>query len=445
MKQLLNYQKEALAFINQFKKSLLALDMGLGKTFTGLNWLKDKYKNHLTIILVQSSKVNDWYNEASEIFDQNDLIIGKTINFVAELFKNNENYCNKILILSYNIFVGANKKEKHWIKKLPQNYLNLIIDESQCLKNHNSMISKNCLLLHPLSDYILLLSGDPLSSGYKDLFVQMKMVDCFNDAYRFKHFLEDFCITRILAGTSVPLIVGYKNIDFLLAHLKERAYFLKSEDALDLPEQTFIDVNVCNNNKYNQMLNEKVLTLNDEIILSDNSLKLMNNLRQLSCGFIYDSKHQSHLIDETKYKSLNDLINNHYNFVIFYNFKQEYEFIKKISKANSKNLITINGSLNNFEPTADYKNTIAAIQFQSGAKGVDGLQKNFNKMIILSPPLSGELYKQSLKRIHRLHQDNKCFYYLFKTNNSLDYKIYDCLNKTQDYTLKMFENDYNKN
>jgi superfamily II DNA or RNA helicase len=35
--ELLDYQKQALTFINDKDKAMLALDMGLGKTYTGLH------------------------------------------------------------------------------------------------------------------------------------------------------------------------------------------------------------------------------------------------------------------------------------------------------------------------------------------------------------------------------------------------------------------------
>jgi hypothetical protein len=58
----------------------------------------------------------------------------------------------------------------------------------------------------------------------------------------------------------------------------------------------------------------------------------------------------------------------------------------------------------------EHSNTVILIHFQSGARGIDRLQFNFNKQIYFSLPLSGELYKQSLKRIHRLKQTKDCYY-----------------------------------
>ena len=51
---------------------------------------------------------------------------------------------------------------------------------------------------------------------------------------------------------------------------------------------------------------------------------------------------------------------------------------------------------------------------------------------------------QSKKRIHRIGQKNKCFYYYLITKNSIDEKIYKSLEKGKDYTNELFREDYNE-
>jgi SNF2 family DNA or RNA helicase len=55
--------------------------------------------------------------------------------------------------------------------------------------------------------------------------------------------------------------------------------------------------------------------------------------------------------------------------------------------------------------------------------------------------LSGELYKQSLKRIHRLKQTKDCYYWTLLMNDTIDDKILNKLKKSQTYTLNMFESN----
>ena len=46
---------------------------------------------------------------------------------------------------------------------------------------------------------------------------------------------------------------------------------------------------------------------------------------------------------------------------------------------------------------------------------------------------------QSQKRVHRIGQEKPCFYYILETENSIDGKILEALNKQEDYTNRLFE------
>ena len=63
-------------------------------------------------------------------------------------------------------------------------------------------------------------------------------------------------------------------------------------------------------------------------------------------------------------------------------------------------------------------------------------------IIYFSLPLSSELFEQSKKRIHRIGQKNKCTYYIFMCENSVEQKIYNTLQERKDYTDKLFEKDF---
>ena len=62
-----------------------------------------------------------------------------------------------------------------------------------------------------------------------------------------------------------------------------------------------------------------------------------------------------------------------------------------------------------------------------------------NKVIYFSPPLSSELFEQSKKRIHRIGQEQPCFYYQLKCG--IDYNIYSTLAMRKDYTEELFRED----
>lgn len=441
MKTLYGYQKIALENILTRKKSLLALDMGLGKTFVAANWLNTIF-NKTTIILAQKNKVKDWYDEVTCFINSNNVFIPNTTKDLSNLI-NTLDIEKYVIITTYNKFNNWLKENRKTLKSA-HNFIDLIIDESQVLKSHTSQLSKNLLYTSKTYEYILLCAGDPLSCGYKDLFVQMKLLEAFDENYSFYHFKQDYCYTKHFYGSNIEIIVGYKNIDNLLNKLNDVSYLLKTEQAVDLPTQTHIEINVKNDKLFNRFLHDKVYfyDTNDctKCIKADNTLLLMNYLKQISSGFIYIDPTNPIYLNDYKKEVLKELIDNNENFVIFYQYTAELKHIIEAANETKKNLIL-------YDCETNYKNlpennTIVVLQYQAGAKGVDGLQFNFNKTIYYSLTRSGELYKQSLKRTHRLNQTNKCFYYYLLTENSLDKKILNTLKKYKEYTLKLFMQDF---
>jgi SNF2 family DNA or RNA helicase len=62
-----------------------------------------------------------------------------------------------------------------------------------------------------------------------------------------------------------------------------------------------------------------------------------------------------------------------------------------------------------------------------------------NKIIYFTLPLSSELFEQSKKRIHRIGQDQHCFYYLMIIAGSVEENVLATLEMRKDYTDALFE------
>lgn len=448
--ELFNFQKNALGALLKHDKCLLALDMGLGKTITSLHWVKNKAKSNW-LCIVSANKLNDWYNEAMRVLDTDYYNIkvlktAKDLNTVI-LKKDFENN-NCFYILSYQIFSLYAKKNRLWYLKFNVNY-SLLLDECQCLKNAKSLISKSILEYNRLCGQTILLSGDPISKKYENLFTILKVLELKHDKYSYSEFINDYCYFRYLIGSCVKLIIGYKNLDSLINLLHSKSYFLKTSEAYDLPEQTFIDVKIKNTKHYNNLMATDYLKINGKEFLADTTLKKINYLRQVCSGFIYDDLHKSITLNDNKLSELEMILESQNNIIIFYNFKAECEHIKNLCEKVNKRILYINGDQNTFDLEKENINNkndnyVCLIQYMSGATGIDSLQLYFNYIVYYSPPMSGELYKQSLKRIHRLKQDNKCVYYRFIVENSVEEDIYSSLYKSENYTKELFDKKYRK-
>ncbi|MHA3839173.1 SNF2-related protein [Mycoplasma sp. HF14] len=446
-KTLYDYQKNGVIQALENKRFLLALDMGLGKTFTALYYLhilKNKLNEQTpTLIIVDSKKVDDWYTE-SLFFKFNNIATVKSSKDFEQV-KNLENY---IFIISYRVLTNLLKEKK---LDLTQPH-NLIVDEAQALKNVKSLISKQMLKYDPYYNRVLLLSGDPLSNGYENLFVLMKLLHLFEPKMKYDDFLEQYTKHYTLAKklgwgytSQIKIVTGYKNEDKLIELLHQRSYFLKSEDAIQLPkrQQEVVVVETCS--EYYQLNKERVFDFNQPTeYLADNSISLLHGLRQLASGVIQTKTGQFKLVSWNKLKALAEIIKTtNENITVFYNYRSELAYIESVLNELEIPVFKINGEENELQEARQHQGRcVVLIQFQSGARGIDGLQDISKLQVYFSPPLSGELFKQSIKRIHRIGQKEDCKYIFIVAGNSIENDIYTTLKKSENYTLKIFEQNY---
>ncbi len=62
-----------------------------------------------------------------------------------------------------------------------------------------------------------------------------------------------------------------------------------------------------------------------------------------------------------------------------------------------------------------------------------------NHMIYFSLTDKSELFEQSKKRIHRIGQENPCFYYLMICSNTVEEDVMKALETRRDYTDELFK------
>ncbi|EIN15189.1 Hypothetical protein, putative helicase [Mycoplasmopsis agalactiae 14628] len=441
MKKLYSYQEQALNYALKLRRCLLALDMGLGKTLVACHWLKYVKTNKLnSIIICDPIKLKDWENEVKEtmpnakVFVVNDK---KTKEQFIDMTKHSET----IFIVSYGIFRNLVFK----VRNLIRHFVNVVVDESQVLKAPNTKISKALLALNNNINYLLLLSGDPISTGYENLYVQMKLLRCFDETITYSEFFENFVRYKLVNNGSqyFKLITGYRNIDYLMKLLHSKAYFLKTEQAIELPEKRAFKYESQINKEYKELKKNRVLNVGDGIFSADSLIKLFHGLRMLSSGVIKDDSGHMHLVDKQKIEQLRYLINSsNYNFSIFYNYKAEAKAIKDLCNELGIICYEINGESNDLEKAQkETKRFIVLINYQSGARGIDGLQLSVFNQIYFSLCYSGELYRQSLKRVHRIGQQKTVNYYFLIAGNSIEQEIYKALKQSKDYTIEMFKQD----
>lgn len=412
--QLYEHQAKALDLTKDLNRVAYYLDMGLGKTFCCSEKIKD-LNEKVNLVICQKSKINDWVDHFNKYYDFKVLDLTKKKDY-ENFLKDDDTY--KVGVINYDLVWRKNELSK--LKNFT-----LALDESSLIKNSSAKRTKFISKLQ--FQNVVLLSGTPVSGKYEELYSQIRLLGWNITKTAYWNTYIDY-VNLDYGGFPIKKVIGYKNVDRLKAKLREHgAVFMKTEEVIELPSQSFILINIPTTKHYKKFKKDKVVITEDRELVGDTSLTQLLYLRQL-CG----------QYNPYKLAALKDLLESTDDrIVIFYNFKAECEIIKDLCTKLGKPTSYINGDLRDLDAYENEYNAVTLVQYQAGALGVN-LQKS-NKIVYYTLPLSSDLYEQSKKRTHRINQDRTCFYYLLICEKSIEVKIKETLDKRKDFTDELFK------
>lgn len=428
--ELFKHQKDALEQTKDLNRVAYYLDMGLGKTFVGAE--KAMSLNKDILIVCQKSKIADWKEHFFKYYIDK-MKCDESGAWCYDLTSNTG--MNMFLHSRYRIRIGVINYELAWRREaelLNLHDFTLMLDESSLIQNQGAKQSKFILKLNP--DNVILLSGTPTAGKYENLWSQIHLLgwkiseDVYNRQY--------VNWTKIDMGGFVHKIVDkenpYKNVDRLKSKLREHgAVFMKTEECFDLPEQTFIKQFVPASKEYWKFMKDCIITIDDKELVGDTTLTKRLYARQL-CGQYNEYKLQAfrELVESTQDR-----------LIVFYNFTAEYLAMVQIAEELGRPQSIVNGQQKQLLNYEQYDNSITFIQYQAGAMGLN-LQKA-NKIIYFTLTDKSELYEQSKKRIHRIGQEQPCFYYILMCKGSVEEAVLQTLEMRKDFTDELF-NEYER-
>ena len=320
----------------------LLFEMGCGKTRTAIAIAGAAYEKgaiQRVLVIAPTSVVSVWPKEIAEVADFKvtcKALLGtkqQRIRMIEDLqafpFK-----ALKVAVINY---------ESTWrdglFEKLQEYDADLIIcDESQRIKTHDAEQSK---AIHKLGDqarYKLILSGTPVQNDAIDIWSQYRFLDASIFGRNFYQFRNRYAI---MGGFNRKQIVGYKDLDGLIRKEHSIAFRITKEEAIDLPEQTFIKRKVQLGKKekdlYNQIKRSSYAELsNGDKITATTVLTRLLRLQQLAGGFLVtDDSDKPELVNTAKLDALQDIIEDYVlgagkKLVIFARFIPEVTAIMKM-------------------------------------------------------------------------------------------------------------------
>lgn len=422
--KLYQHQQDALKATEGRNRVAYYHDMGLGKTYTGSEKMK-RLGADMNLIICQKSKVQDWIDHFNNNYPD---------TIVWDLTDKKEFDDFKLFCLEGYFHVAVINYELAWrrpeLAKLRD--FTLMLDESSLIQNTKAKQTKFIIeQLRPKN--VILLSGTPCSGKYENLWTQAQLLgwNIPENTY-LQHYVD-----RELAQTHVMgkvrrfwKVLGYKNVERLKEKFREHgAVFLKTEDVINLPQQTFIDVFVETSPAYRKFMKNSIVKIGDVELVGDTRLAKRIRARQI-CS----------IYSEAKFEAFKDLLaSTNDRLIVFYNFTAECEKLIKIAEEFDRPWSVVNGAGKNLLAYEKYSDSITFIQYQAGSKGLN-LQKA-NKIVYFSLTEKCDDWMQSQKRIHRIGQERPCFYYIMKCRRTVEDKIHAALKRGEDYTDELFREE----
>lgn len=263
------FQRVGAKYLEESKRALLAMDMGLGKTIMALSaasnlLLQNKIKKPL-IICPASLKFN-WAIEIAKFTNYSYTMINGDAKQRQKQYTNSSDFT----IMNYDLL----RNDIEIVQELPWDLV--IADEIQRAKNYTTAISRNIRTLQP--EYIFGLTGTPIENDIMDFFTIMRFIN-----------------TKVLGSNGMYFKERYCNVDSwgkILGYRQDRYYELdrktsycmirrKKRDVLkDLPEKTVNNYYISLNPEERRVYNEhKRRVVNDlEGGANQNSINVLTQI-----------------------------------------------------------------------------------------------------------------------------------------------------------------------
>jgi len=265
------------------------------------------------------------------------------------------------------------------------------------------------------------LTGTPHPNSYADLFAQVRLLNpaIFGLSFpqwRARHFDSDYM------GWKWEIKPGAKEI--IDAQLADFALVMRSEDHLDLPDCTTIDVDVNLPRKaeaaYKTLEKDLLLELEEGDVEALSAAALTTKLLQATAGCLYLSDSDGvAVLHDAKIKALRKLVNTH---------KGEPILVVAHYIHERKRLLEAFPEAREFDE-ADVPSWQAGeipmwiAQSRQISHGIDGLQDSGRIIVWVTPTYSWETYTQLVHRLVRPGQKHETLVYRLLCTDTIDWAV----------------------
>lgn len=401
----------------------LADDMGLGKTVQTLALLQSQKSEgaiQTSLLIMPTSLIYNWQIEASKF----------TPNLKVLIYAGTQRDKNPERFADYDLVITSYGITRIDIEVLNSFYFNyVILDESQAIKNPDSLIAKSVGKLK--SRHRLILTGTPLENSTMDLWSQLSFVNpgllgaekYFKNEFQLPiEKKQDIEKTRKLNVIIKPFILRRQ----------------KSQVAKDLPEKIesvkFSEMSPEQAEKYEEVKSfyrNKILDTIETSGIKKSQLLLLQGLTKLRQIANHpkmveeDFEGDSGKLEDIRYMIESALSEGH-KILIFSQFVKHLTIVRNYFDEKGMSYAYLDGATKDrqgqvdaFQSNKDIK--LFLISLRAGGLGLNLTEADY--VFLLDPWWNPAIEEQAVDRAHRIGQKKTVFTYKFISRDTVEEKI----------------------
>ena len=421
------YQKAGFNWMNFLRSyklgGCLADDMGLGKTVQTLALLQSIHEEQdagSSLLVMPTSLIYNWEKESEKFTPKLKILNYTGVKRDKDITKFAQ---YDLIITSYGII----RQDIDLICQFHFNYI--ILDESQVIKNPESIISKCVVDLN--SSNRLILTGTPIENTTLDLWTQMNFINpglLGAKSYFKKQF--QVAIEKNKDEEKTKKLYTIVKPFLLRRH--------KSQVATDLPEK-IENVRYCTMSEKQEEAYEKVKSSYRDKIMTEIDagglgksqfmiLQGLTKLRQIANHpMLADEEYcgDSGKLEDISFMITNAVNKNH-KVLVFSQFVKHLKIVGNFLDKENIQYAYLDGGTKDRESEvqkfqSDESIKVFLISLKAGGLGLNLTEAEY--VFLLDPWWNPAIEAQAIDRAHRIGQTKKVFTYRFITKNTVEEKI----------------------
>jgi SNF2 family DNA or RNA helicase len=403
------HQSEAAAWAAARHASMLALDMGCGKTFTAMMALGIAKQGVEPLLLHEGANAK----RADKLRQALSVAGGKTL----------------VVVTNYDsVWRGELGKV---IEGTP--WAAFVLDESHRIKAPGGKASRWLARVAAKQEHAkrLCLTGTPMPHSPLDLYGQFRFLDpqVFGSSYTRMRARYAECDMRFPSK-----VKKWRNQDELAAKLDAHSWRVTADEVLDLPEAIHdtlpVPLSPATMRFYRQLEKEMTAEIAAGTVTVSNALTKLLRLQQATGGYARTEELGTVLIDgtPTKRQVLEDRLDDLASpepVVVFCRFRSDLDDVQAAARTLGREYAEVSGDRKDLERWQAGNATILGVQIQSGGVGIDLSRAAYAFYYSLGFSLGD--YEQSLARLRRPGQTRCVRYYHLVAPGTVDEQVYAAL------------------